>query len=507
MSSKICRQFKLRGCAPAQLCPSDECGSWIEFNGGTISSPGRYCLARNLSTTSTSPTAITIASDDVVLDMNTKTVTLRDASTDTGILANMVSNVTILNGVIETAGGAQNVVSGTSHNTGISLDRSSDVLIYQVRMFGLGAGILGTGVNGVVLKDLNLQFNTPAGGPLAEAAISFGAALPGDVNEVESVNILLDDIELYSSVDAFNRGGLTFGNSADVLQVKNIVLRDIRDYNVDVLFRNANNVQIHDSEFLVEDEAYQFSVIQFGAVTGDNINRADNVLVRNSSFINRGANTSGASGVSYIFGSNAKFDEVIVDVVTRADLLVGFDDPQGNPIPFTNLTDISTIDPLSGMQTSTFTVGVDNRFGVLFPDTIFNEQAFVLNLKVMNSTIRGDTLLPAFYASARDVTLPDGVTTAPFTNDAIWLKDSLVYDSTACIVTSAGVTRFGIYPQIAVLVASDLDASDTGTIHSLVDYSLVHGGRVEVGTNNTANANVVYDICPHGSVVQEIIIV
>src|SRR5687768_8308575 len=93
-----CRRLKLlRGCPP--FTP-DDCGGWISFAGGVISEPGRYCLNRNLETTATRPIAITINSSDVVLDMNTKTLTLRNEAGDIGVQVNDVVKVEIYNGRI-----------------------------------------------------------------------------------------------------------------------------------------------------------------------------------------------------------------------------------------------------------------------------------------------------------------------------------------------------------------------------------------------------------------------
>ena len=516
MSHLICKQFKLRGCPCPAPVLKDDCDGWISFSGGEINAPGRYCLNRNLTTTSGTP-AIEINSGNVVLNLNTKTITLRDDA-DVGVRVNDSTNVAILNGIIETE---DDIQSGTEcgedevSNTGIELLGSKSVLLDDLNLIRLGYGVFASGVDGVHVKDTYVLVEPE--GNLANATLSFVSQhlLGPPAAETPSMNILLENLNLHATADAFCIAGLNFGGSGDELQVKNVILKNIKAFNVDLLVRNGSSFVIEDSEFLVEDPLYPFSVAQFGAVTGDNPNMADNILVSNSTFINKLADTSGASGVSIVWGYNMKFYDVTIESTTTVPL-TGFT-ADGEDIDFDPSLGIGDLpagfDILSGLQTSTVTIGVDARFGVLFPDSEFNDQAFGQNIKFSNAIIKGDTLLPAFYSSNNpDVVAPVLITdvqTAPFPNDGIWLEDSLVYDSTACMVTTAPtvppstppfVQRFGVFGGCAVVLRTP------GTVDSLASDNLVHGGLVCNEGNDVvaedAYGNVAYG-CPHGGFVPE----
>jgi hypothetical protein len=113
----------------------------------TITSPGKYCLTREIATTMTGGAAITIDADDVVLDLNAHTLDGRGAGTSTlasGVYALQRRNITIRNGTIE--GFERGIVLDDA-----SLAASRDHLIENIRLCDCTlAGIDAHGSNVIV---------------------------------------------------------------------------------------------------------------------------------------------------------------------------------------------------------------------------------------------------------------------------------------------------------------------------------------------------------------------
>lgn len=125
----------------------------------TITSPGRYCLSKHIKTTMVTGKAITIESDNVVLDMNGFTLEgVLDENTEAiGIYALHRNNLTIKNGSI------------SGFNTAIFLDaESSDLpiipcdnnIIEQIRAVGnLNYGIRTAGDGNIVRNNVIQEFS------------------------------------------------------------------------------------------------------------------------------------------------------------------------------------------------------------------------------------------------------------------------------------------------------------------------------------------------------------
>jgi parallel beta helix pectate lyase-like protein len=143
----------------------------------TINSPGVYCLDRHLGTGLTSGAAITIASDDVTLDLGGFTLagTADPASTAIGIHAVGRQNVTIRDGTVR------------GFEEGISLSGGSNNLVERIRAVGnqlRGIGNVG-GERNIVRHSQVLQTPGRQGAASPPSALGVGGtgsrALDNDV--------------------------------------------------------------------------------------------------------------------------------------------------------------------------------------------------------------------------------------------------------------------------------------------------------------------------------------
>ncbi len=211
------------------------------FFGGTISTSGRYCLATNL----TGSTNITIAANDVILNLNG--YSLSGGSSISFDTSSAWSNITIQNGFISGATNGITLSTQTFQNvqflnlaltqctTGINISSGSDLVFQNVVILGGGTGLSitngGTQVSNV--RILNSNFNQNTTGATLDAYDLFIKDCA--FNENNSVGLILSNalqVQIESSsCNNNNSTGAQITSSSSDIKIKDTTFNNQSGFN------------------------------------------------------------------------------------------------------------------------------------------------------------------------------------------------------------------------------------------------------------------------------------